>query len=126
MLVYKNTWLTLGWVMIALVFYLSLTPSPPEIDIGFKYIDKIEHFIAYVILMGWFCQIYKTTKTRIFYFVFFIAMGVLIEVLQGLGTVRYFEYSDMLANSLGVAVAWFITKARYNSLLLSLEKMMKN
>ena len=121
MLVYRKVWLTLGWLMIAFVFYLSLMPSPPEIDIGFKYMDKIEHFTAYVILMGWFSQIYKTTRARIFCVIFFVAMGVLIEVLQGMGSVRFFEYSDMFANTLGVTAAWLITRGELKHLLLMFE-----
>ena len=70
MLVYKKIWLSFGWLMIALVFYFSLMPSPPEIKLNFEYIDKVEHFLAYVILMGWFSQIYISNKNRIAYFFF--------------------------------------------------------
>ena len=71
--------------------------------------------------MFWFAQLYKENKTRIFYVVFFVVMGVALEVLQGLGGVRYFEYLDMLANTLGIAVAWIITKDKYNNLFLYVE-----
>ena len=101
--------------------YFSLVSNPPEFNVEFKYFDKIRHFIAYFILMFWFSQIYKKNKTRLFYVVFFIVMGAVLEVLQGLGGIRYFEYYDMLANSLGVAVAWLITKRRFNDLFLCVE-----
>lgn len=126
MLVYKKTWLGFGWLMIGLVFYLSLMSSPPEIDVDFKYIDKLEHFLAYIILMGWFSQIYKSNKNRIAYFIFFVSMGVLIEVLQGLGKVRFFEYSDMLANTTGVIVAWIMTRGELKHLLLTFENKFLN
>ena len=103
--------------------YLSLSSNPPTPHIEFENIDKLGHFLAYFILMIWFSQLYKTTRTRLFYVLFFILMGTVLEILQGLGGVRHFEYYDMLANSLGVAVAWFITKGRLNNLLLLFEAM---
>ncbi len=126
MLIYKKLWLTIGWVMIALVFYFSLTPSPPEIELGFEYLDKAEHFLAYFILVFWFAQIYKTHKTRLIYVMFFIAMGVLIEILQDMGKARFFEYSDMLANTTGVAFAWLLTTGKLNNLLLTFENKLLN
>jgi len=126
MLVYKKLWLTLGWMMVALVFYFSLIPGPPEIKLNFKYIDKVEHFLAYVILMGWFSQIYQSNKNRIAYFIFFVSMGVLIEILQGMGKVRFFEYSDMLANTTGVTVAWILTRGELKHLLVRFENKWLN
>ena len=121
MLRYFSVWLSFGWVMVIALCYFSLISNPPEFNVEFKYFDKVRHFIAYFILMFWFSQLYKTNKVRLFYVVFFIAMGAVLEVLQGLGGVRYFEYYDMLANSLGVAVAWLITKRRFNNLFLYVE-----
>ena len=124
MLRYFNLWLSFGCLMILTVCYLSLTSSPPELDIDFKYIDKLEHWLAYFVLMLWFSQLYKSVRTRFFYLLFFILMGVVLEVLQGLGGIRYFEYGDMLANTLGAVTAWLITKYRLNNLLFSFEKLL--
>ena len=123
MLRYFNLWLSIGCLMVLAVLYLSLTPTPPEINIEFEYIDKVEHFLAYFILMFWFAQLYKTSRVRLFYVFFFVSMGVILEILQGLGGIRFFEYSDMLANTSGVVLAWLITKTRLNNLLLSFEKI---
>lgn len=121
MLRFYYYWLAIGWLMVVSICYVSLTPSPPEIDIGFKHLDKIEHLSAYFILMFWFSLLYEIKSHRLIFVLFFVVMGVGIEILQGLGGVRYFEYYDMLANSLGVALAWLITKRRTNNLLLSIE-----
>jgi VanZ family protein len=107
--------------MVLLLSYFSLVPNPPEFNIELKHFDKVRHFIAYFILMFWFSQLYKTVNVRIFYVLFFILLGVVLEILQGLGGVRYFEYYDMLANTLGVVFAWIITKGRLNQLLLFVE-----
>ena len=123
MLRYFNLWLSIGWLMVLLICYFSLTPNPPDFNIEFEYLDKLEHFISYFILMVWFAQLYKTFNTRLFYVVFFVCLGVILEILQGLGGVRFFEYSDMLANTLGVVFAWFITKTRLDNILLVFERM---
>lgn len=122
MLRYFKLWLSIGWLMVAALCYFSLIANPPELDVDIEYFDKVRHFIAYFILMFWFAQLYKNNKSRIGYGLFFISMGIILEVLQGLGGVRYFEYYDMLANALGVVLAWLITKKRGDTLLLSVER----
>ena len=122
MLRYFNLWLGIGWLMVIMMCYLSLTSNPPDFNIEFEYIDKVGHFASYFVLMLWFAQLYKTLSARLFYFLFFVFMGIVLEVLQGLGGVRFFEYYDMVANTLGVVVAWFITKGRLNNLFVSFEK----
>ena len=121
MLRYFKLWLSVGWVMVFLLCYFSLISNPPEFDIEFEYFDKVRHFFAYFILMAWFSQLYQTSRLRLFYVLFFIFMGVILEILQGLGGVRYFEYYDMVANSLGVAFAFFVTKGNYKKLLFRFE-----
>lgn len=122
MLRFFNLWLSIGWLLVLLACYFSLTANPPEFNIEFEYLDKLEHFLAYFILMFWFAQLYKISRVRLFYVFFFVSMGVILEILQDLGGIRFFEYSDMLANTSGVVLAWLITKTRLNNLLLSFEK----
>lgn len=112
----------MGWALVATVCYLSLTPKPPKIDIGIDFFDKISHFIAYASMMGWFVQIYQGTKTRIYYALGFIGMGVGIEILQGMGQARMFEYADMLANSFGVVMILLIMQTRFSQLLWHIEQ----
>lgn len=102
--------------------YLSLTSNPPDFNIEFQYIDKVGHFISYFILMFWFAQLYKAINKRIFYVLFLITLGAVLEIVQGLGGVRFFEYYDMLANTLGVIFAWLITRQRFNNLFFEIEK----
>lgn len=99
---YRNAWLSIGWGLVALIFYLSLTPSPPQV---FNTWDKLNHFIAYGGIMLWFGQVYQSLFARLFFAAYFIVIGAGIELLQGLGGVRHFEFHDMLANSIGVACA---------------------
>ena len=112
----------MGWLFVLLVCYFSLTPSPPKIDIQFEHLDKLEHILSYMVLMTWFAQLYQTKQSRIYYALFFIVLGITIEVLQGLGGIRYFEYSDMLANTSGVVMGLLLTLGKRKDLLLSFER----
>jgi glycopeptide antibiotics resistance protein len=56
--------------------------------------------------MIWFCQIYASQRIRLFHGIAFLAMGVGLEVLQGLSGLREYDAMDMLANSVGVAAGW--------------------
>ena len=107
----KPLWLVIGYLLIAFVVFETLTTSPVGIDVPFG--DKYMHTVGYFILMGWFVQIYQSRKMRIFWGVFFITMGVSLEFLQELGGVRYFEVNDMLANGLGVVIAWLLSNTAF-------------
>ena len=107
-------------VLVVLVFYLSLMPVAIEVG-RFEYSDKVGHFFSYFILMSWFVQLYQRSH-YLWLLVLFVAMGVLIELLQGQTTYRLFEYADIAANSFGVIFAWLLAKTDYASLLLRLEQ----
>jgi VanZ family protein len=117
----RKVWLALGWVWVALVFYLSLMPHPPQ-PLTFDGVDKLEHALAYASLMLWFCQAIVLPRPRIYLMGAFVVMGVGIEILQGMGGFRYFEYTDMLANSTGVLIGWGLAHTRMGRVLLSLEQ----
>jgi len=119
---YRTLWLTLGWLQITAVWVLYLMPSPPSVDIGIDFLDKLVHFATYAMLMGWFIQLYPHTRTRLFYAVGFIGMGMTIEILQGMGKARMFEAADILANSLGVVLISSIMHTRVNQILFTLEQ----
>jgi VanZ family protein len=91
--------LGLGWGWAAAIVWLSLTPSPPQVDVDYG--DKLGHFGAYGLLMFWFALLYPSWTVRARYLIGFIVMGVGLEFLQGmLG--RVFDVHDMLANATGV------------------------
>ncbi|MDH5446269.1 MAG: VanZ family protein [Gammaproteobacteria bacterium] len=124
---YRKLWLGLGWLLVASIWYLSLTPKPPQIDLGIDFFDKISHFTAYAAMTAWFIQLYSTTRTRLFYAAGFVCMGIAIEFLQGLGSDRLFEYADMLANSLGVLSMLLLKDSSLSNVLYQFERhILKN
>jgi len=121
----RNVWLALGGAWVVTVFYLSLMPQPPQ-PLSFDGVDKLEHAAAYMVLMLWFCQAFMLKQSRIYLLIAFVAMGVVIEFLQGLSGYRYFEYADMLANTTGVLIGFGLARTRWGELLNKLERNAKN
>ncbi len=99
---FRPIWQCLGWLMVAAVIWLSLTPTPPQPP-SFLSWDKADHLIAYGALMYWFAQAFVRHWR---WPAFLIGLGLLLEVLQGLGGVRSLDGFDMLANTLGVFVGY--------------------
>lgn len=101
-------WASAGWILVALVIYFSLTPSPPEV-IEFAFADKLEHLFAYGVLMGWFGQLYPSLKLQLAWALVFCLLGVGMEFAQGWSGHRFFDTADMAANSLGVLLGWWLS-----------------
>jgi VanZ family protein len=116
---FRNLWLAIGYALVAIIIFLSLTPSPPKLDI--EQGDKLGHFLAYGTLMFWFCQIYATRSSRIAHALAFAAMGVALEFAQGMTDYRTFELLDMLANATGVALGWIAAQALRINVLSMIE-----
>jgi VanZ family protein len=113
-------WLAWGWLWVAVICYLSLMPHPPE-PVNFQHVDKLEHALAYSLLMLWFCQVYRLRNYRIVLAVLLVAMGIAIEYLQGETAYRTFDVADMLANSVGVMLGWIWARTGLGQLLVVLE-----
>jgi VanZ family protein len=92
-------------VLIA-IWILSFLPGSGMPDVPGS--DKWHHALAYFACMFCWGQWYKLPTQRLKLAIIFILMGALIECLQGLTDYRSFEWLDMLADALGVALAWFV------------------
>lgn len=117
---YRWLWLGLGWGVVGAIVYVSLTPSPPQ---PFHLWDKAEHYLAYLLLTAWFLQIYPRGAARFWVAFVSIGLGAGLEVLQGLGGIRYFEFGDMLANTLGAFTALLVIRGPATRLLLGIERL---
>jgi len=103
----RRLWTALGWALVALVVLLSLMPNPPQASIRFE--DKIGHVLAYFSLMFWFGQLYAR---RLPWALGFLALGAMLEVLQGLGGYREMSLHDLVANAVGIGLGWLATAAQ--------------
>lgn len=117
-------WLVVGYLYVAYIVYGSLTPNP--IDVHIDDFDKVMHFAAYALLMMWFAMIFYKAKARVIHAVLFVGLGVGLEFAQQAGGVRYFEFSDMIANSLGVMTGYFVTRGCGKYHLFRIEQRLLN
>jgi VanZ family protein len=117
---YAKLWLTLGWLLVALVIFLSLWPKPPQ-PLEFEQSDKLSHIVAYMTLMLWFANIYPQRSSQLQMSIGFFVMGVCLELLQGMTEYRTFSYIDMLANGIGILLALYLAKTRLATYLLRLD-----
>jgi VanZ family protein len=115
----RALWLALGWALAMGIVWLSLTPSPPKIEL--EQGDKLGHLASYGALMFWFCQLYAGRGARLAYAVGFTLMGVALEFAQGALGTRSFEPADMLANAAGVALGWLLAEGGRGSLFARIE-----
>jgi VanZ family protein len=112
-------WLAVGWLLIATVIYLSLTPQP--IEISMEEGDKIGHTLAYFSMMIWFAQLYQRSLHGL-WALGFIGLGVALEFLQGWSGFRNFEYLDMGADTAGVTAGWLLGGTAMAYVLTHMER----
>jgi VanZ family protein len=114
------SWRALGYGLILLVIYLSLTPF--SLNIPIENGDKLGHWMAYTTLMVWFAWLYPNLRTRLVYAAGFLVLGIALEFAQGLTEYRTFELSDMVADAVGVALGWIAALPPLPNLLVLMER----
>jgi VanZ family protein len=110
-------WQALGWLMVALVVVFSLLPQPPEPPLITW--DKSQHLLTYGVLMFWFRIAFAE---RTIWVGFLVGLGITLEFLQACSGYRYFEYTDMLANTLGVLVGLLLAATPLATFLELLDR----
>lgn len=115
-------WRAIGWLLVALVIYFSLTPHPVEIDMAQG--DKLGHALGYMGLMLWFVQLYER-RLHLWWGAGFVVLGIALEYVQGWTGYRNFEYWDMAADGAGVTVGWLLGGTTLARLLLAVETRFK-
>ena len=96
--------MALGWAFVAAIVWLSVTTSPPTLDVEEG--DKLGHAFAYAGTMFWFAQLYASRRTRLLYAAALIGLGVALEFVQRALGYRTFDVFDMAADAVGVALGW--------------------
>ena len=119
---YRKLWLSIGYLLIVVVVFLSLTSNPVQVDTNLPYQDKLFHALAYFSLTFWFMQIYHIRHHVFQWVIFFLCLGLLLEYLQGFDSNRYSEVGDMIANTLGVVVAVALARTPLRYVLVRLER----
>lgn len=92
-------------IITLVILYLSLIPAPLSEGLGW---DKLNHVAAMALATVTAFRVLRPVSVRAVLFagLYALLLGALIELLQGtLTTTRSAEWSDLLADAVGVAVA---------------------
>lgn len=98
-------WWSIGVLLAVTVVVLSLVPPGGGAAL---LPDKLVHFSAYLVLGFWFASL--ALRRQWLALVAVIALGGLVELLQGLTSYRYSDWLDFAANTAGVAVTSLIVQ----------------
>jgi VanZ family protein len=108
-------WFT--WIALTYLFLMPVEFLPPDV---FDWWDKLQHALAFGVLTLLGLVAYGRSSTSIMRMVIAIVIyGALIEIVQALSGWRYGEFSDWIADLVGVAIAWgmftYLQKDRFKS-----------
>lgn len=96
---YPKVWFAVGCLLVIGVVTGSLLPA--DIVNVVTYNDKLMHAGSYFMLMVWFAGLYRRALHPAIGGVL-LALGVSIDLLQGLTATRSLDIYDIAANSLGI------------------------
>ncbi len=104
----KPYWHLLAWLWIMIISVLSLIPTPasPPIILGY---DKLLHFTVYAGLFWWFAHPFLSYH-KIGLALMLIGLGGTLEILQSFTSYRSMDFSDFIANSLGILCMFGLLK----------------
>lgn len=99
-------WRLAGWLMIAGVVVGSLMPGHaiPKMVAS----DKLMHAGVYFLLMIWFAGLYRRSR-HAFIALGLLALGLGLDLLQGLTSTRSFDPADIAANAAGIFAAFLLS-----------------
>ena len=117
----RRLWLLVGWTLVVVIVYLSLTPDP--IGLPVEGGDKLGHGLAYLVLMSWFANLYEGTRRHVWCAAGSLALAVGLEFAQRWTDTRSFEAIDMLAGATGIALAWVLAPPRLPNYLGIAERL---
>ncbi len=103
---YPWFWRLAGWLMIGAVVVGSLMPGQmlPRLVAS----DKLLHASVYFLLMIWFAGLYRRSR-HAWIALGLIALGLALDVLQGMTTSRTFDPRDVAANIGGIVAAFVLS-----------------
>lgn len=105
---YRALWSAIAWTWLAAVVVLSLGPSVT--GPGALPTDKLYHALAYFGLQWLFGSLHRGTARHVALAAAFIALGIGLELLQGMTAHRLADPWDAGANAAGVLVGLLVLR----------------
>jgi VanZ family protein len=105
---FGRAWLLIGWAGVLAAVIASLWPGGVPLPVTVW--DKLQHGLGYFLLTLWFLGLYPRRKYLGIALACF-ALGLAIELLQGLTATRSLEAADLAANTGGIVLALVLAYA---------------
>jgi len=99
-------WRRLFWVAVVAGIVLALVPAREDAQHWFPYSDKVEHAIAFAVLvgLGWRGRFRSMLRLSIG----LLLLGAAIEVAQSFTPTRSAEWGDLFADAAGIILGWCV------------------
>ena len=100
---------SLIWALLILIACTCRVQTDSGIDLDIPFLDKVVHFVMYLILGVLFTFEFRRITPKYFYkhlyklLIICVVYGIFIEVVQYFLPWRGFEFADMIADGLGAA-----------------------
>lgn len=107
----------MGWAMLLGVVVLSLVSVQQPLQV--QHADKLEHLLAYGMLMYWWGMVQPPRRVR--WATALALLGLALEWAQSLTPYRVLEWQDALANVAGVVLALGLLKTPAGGLLARVD-----
>ena len=110
----------MGWLLVAALVAVSVGTVPSDLP-ETTHADKVAHLLAYMLVMGWFAQIWSSRSALFVHACFLVVLGIGLEMLQGSTDHRTADPLDALANAAGVVLGWLAARTPASRRLERLE-----
>lgn len=118
----RTLWRLGGWTGVGLIAYLSLRPFAGHVISAGRESGHFEHFLAYSLLMLWWCQGVSGNTRRLRLWALLSGLAVAMEFAQMLTPDRTFEWLDMAVGALACATGWLLAPPRTPDLLVLAQR----
>jgi VanZ family protein len=103
---------------------LSLCPESPSPSHDLSHRFKLEHLLAYLVLMLWFANIYTQDHRRLRLSAIFFVLGMCLELLQPLTPGRTLMITDVVINGIGISLGWILAKTILGTCLSEMDTVL--
>jgi VanZ family protein len=114
-------WRGLGWLMLAIVAFLLVTPRVPD-PLDVAHADKIYHVAGFALLAGWASLLFESRRELLLRGLLLVGFGAAMEIVQALLPWRSGDLADLAANTAGVALGIALGFTPFAGALWRLER----
>lgn len=106
----------------SIIIILVVTLMPGDGNVAGHYLDKVVHFIVFLLLSVNACYKFYQSKRLVDVLIWSILLGLFTEVAQQFIPGRNMDIYDGIADTLGIIVGFYLYKLKSNSIAKMIKK----